>query len=577
VTENDVSVLESILGQSKTELAPLLQDDEFFELFGAHKILRDFQLDPDDIDSGQIGTKQSNKSGSDGGIDGFYILANGRIIRELTEITELKEHLKKNVAVDIILIQASTQSGFTLDRLTRLRDTCEDIFDVNLDPKDFSESYNSLLLDAINRFRTLYQLLATRYPTYNLSIFYVTKADSKTINPSTRGTAEDIGKAVCKLVPQFKTPQFSFIGARELINLASKPPKLDFTLKCSGVMGSARTGGNIGFMSLADFLTFITTEEGELRTGLFESNLRDYQGDVSVNKAIEETLTHPSSEDFWWLNNGITIIAEKAVGETKQIHLTDPQIVNGLQTSQKIYDYFVANKEQAKNDARELLVRVVQAPDAKSHDAIIRATNSQTPIPAPFLWATNEIHRDIENYFSGKGLYYDRRKNSWRREGIPFDKVVGIMELAQAVASIIRQEPEHARARPGRFFSSKKYHDSIFASKYKLDMYVVCARLKKKAAQFLKKAEKERSDRNNLLFYLITAVACVALKKAKPRAKSVASLAVDKVTDATFEAALKIVRPIYEKFEEPAKASKGNEMADQVRATLYTKYRHPKA
>ena len=155
MTPTDVIVLDAILGPAKRELAPLLPDDEFFELFAAHKILRDFQLDPDDIDSGQIGTKQSNKNGSDGGIDGFYLFANGKIIRDTTEAENMRKILKKNVMVEIVLIQASTHAGFTLDRLTRLKDTCEEIFSLNIEPKNFTEQYNPLLLDLIERFENL--------------------------------------------------------------------------------------------------------------------------------------------------------------------------------------------------------------------------------------------------------------------------------------------------------------------------------------------------------------------------------------------------------------------------------------
>src|SRR5690348_1392133 len=157
--DTDISVLDSILGPSRKELAPELSEDEFFELFSAHKILRDFQLDPDEIASGQIGTKDSNKNGSDGGIDGFYLFANGKLVREVADAEGAKKNLKKNVSVDLVLIQATTHNGFTLDRITRLKDTCDDIFSLNLEPKDFSEQYNPLLLDAIDRFRTLYRIL----------------------------------------------------------------------------------------------------------------------------------------------------------------------------------------------------------------------------------------------------------------------------------------------------------------------------------------------------------------------------------------------------------------------------------
>ena len=62
---------------------------------------------------------------------------------------------------------------------------------------------------------------------------------------------------------------------------------------------------------LASFYDFIT-DKGNIRNHIFESNIRGYQGEVAVNKEIAETLSNEEGdEEFWWLNNGVTIIASK--------------------------------------------------------------------------------------------------------------------------------------------------------------------------------------------------------------------------------------------------------------------------
>lgn len=48
-----------------------------------------------------------------------------------------------------------------------------------------------------------------------------------------------------------------------------------------------------------------------MRKYLFDSNVRDYQNKTVVNKEIEDTIKTSTNIDFWWLNNGITIIAGK--------------------------------------------------------------------------------------------------------------------------------------------------------------------------------------------------------------------------------------------------------------------------
>ena len=81
-------------------------------------------------------------------------------------------------------------------------------------------------------------------------------------------------------------------------------------------------------------------------------------------------------------------------------------------------------------------------------DKIIRATNRQTSINNSSFRATEAIHREIEDYLLMMGFFYDRRKNAYKREGKSADKIIGIDRLAQAVLSILLQEPHTARARP---------------------------------------------------------------------------------------------------------------------------------
>jgi AIPR protein len=409
MSTTDITVLNEILKESREQLFPELGENDFFEFFAAQQVLRDRQLDPDDIQSGIVG---GDDSGSDGGIDGFYLLVNGRLIRDDVAAENLRT-LKQNIQMELVILQATTHAGFTLDRITRLKDTIEDVF--TLDRTEFSENYSDSLRDAIGRFRTAHRVLASKFPTFTVNYFLVTKGDIAELASDVRGTANDLEAFSKTLLATVTAAKFTFVGARALIELASKPPKVVFSLKC---VDSASSGKDayIALVRLTEYLRFIRSEKGELLANLFESNVRDYQGDVSVNELIRETLERPvADEQFWWLNNGITIVAEKLGGHPKELVIEEPQIVNGLQTSQEIFNYFVSHPGAEMTDQREVLIRVVGSSNIETHDHIIRATNSQTSIPPASLWATDSIHRDIEKVFRSSGLYYDRRKNSWRR------------------------------------------------------------------------------------------------------------------------------------------------------------------
>lgn len=122
-----------------------------------------------------------------------------------------------------------------------------------------------------------------------------------------------------------------------------------------------------------------------------------------VNEDIRDTLADENSPGFWWLNNGITILASGASVIGKSIKLSDIQIVNGLQTTESIYRHFYQGSGD-KND-RAVLVKVIVSNDEANRDAIIRSTNDQTFVELASLHATDKIQRDIEDVMSRSGIY----------------------------------------------------------------------------------------------------------------------------------------------------------------------------
>jgi hypothetical protein len=576
MTATDVTLLNDVLAE-KRKLAPDLPDDEFFELFASQQVLRDFRLDPDDIQSGIV------RGSGDGGVDSIYLLVNGRLIRDLSAAEDLK-NLRQNVTIDLIIIQATREASFSLDRVNRLKTTAEDILTLDRRPEDFGEDYNEDLRDAIERFRLAHKLLLTKYPTLNVSFFYVSKGDREKIlnienDVKRRASALEVGAK--GMLATVSNCTFTFVGARELIELATRPPKTVFSLPCADAMPSEK-GGYAAFVKLTDFYAFITAEDGQLRDHLFESNVRDYQGDVAVNEGIRTTLKQDKADDFWWLNNGITILASKIGGDLKNLVIEEPQIVNGLQTSQEIYEYFRTNKEELKTDTRQTLIRIIASTDVETQDKIIRATNSQTSIPPASLWATDPIHRAIERRFQHIGLYYDRRKSQWRKEGIPIAKIVGITELAQSVAAIGLQEPDHARARPGRYFKRDKQGEKLYKAifdlkRYPIDFYSCCAALRKEAEKFLRKSVVEREHRSNMLFYLLMVVVCLKTKSSRPQPKRIATIDLSTIDDALSSEALNIVYPIYMKLGGTNTVAKGTQLVQQVKAEMERRFPKRKA
>jgi AIPR protein len=154
------------------------------------------------------------------------------------------------------------------------------------------------------------------------------------------------------------------------------------------------------------------------------------------------------------------------------------------------------------------LVRVIVENDRAKRDEIIRATNRQTSIKHSSFRATEGIHRELEDYLGTLGFYYDRRKNFYKREGKPADKIISIDRLAQAILAVLAQEPHTARARPTTAIKDEADYKAIFSgdkAQQPLEMYGAAVRmLAAVEAHFRLIADlNNQAHRNNLKFHVL--------------------------------------------------------------------------
>jgi hypothetical protein len=106
--------------------------------------------------------------------------------------------------------------------------------------------------------------------------------------------------------------EFEFWGCAQFVSSIRSYPRLDAIIEFSKHF-STDDGSVVCLTNLNNFAAFLTDENGELKTHILEPNVRDYQGIGNpVNAEIRATLNDAENKiEFWWLNNGITIIAEK--------------------------------------------------------------------------------------------------------------------------------------------------------------------------------------------------------------------------------------------------------------------------
>src|SRR5699024_352074 len=120
-----------------------------------------------------------------------------------------------------------------------------------------------------------------------------------------------------------------FLDAAAIADMARQPASTVRKFPLSENPISTNTeGGYIGVVRLHDYFRFITDSTGKLDASLFEANVRDYEGVTEVNKSIQKSLAeNDSTIDFWWLNNGVTIVADRVQPANKVLELESPQIV----------------------------------------------------------------------------------------------------------------------------------------------------------------------------------------------------------------------------------------------------------
>ena len=158
---------------------------------------------------------------------------------------------------------------------------------------------------------------------------------------------------------------------------------------------------------------------------LFERNIREYLGNKGINKNIYKTLKDPEQrKNFFYYNNGITIICEKIGSQDNNVRkynehisvgfkIDNPQIVNGCQTVNSIYTALqeYASDEDVEKQFKDtfVMLKILQIDpknevQKKLSKDIVTYNNSQNSIDEKTFVANNELFQRYQNEFEAKGF-----------------------------------------------------------------------------------------------------------------------------------------------------------------------------
>lgn len=192
---------------------------------------------------------------------------------------------------------------------------------------------------------------------------------------------------------------------------------------------------------------------------IVEANVRNYLGNLRINRQIQETAADPSrASRFWFYNNGISIVCSqvsfRSQAHSSRVRLVNAQIVNGCQTVHSLWN---AMKNGTLQDSVEVLVRIIEQPDPDFVRLVTRYNNTQNAMRSADLVGRDPVQLRLRSEFHELGFYYETRRGDWRQYYSSRDeriaqfgkdystKVITVKEAAQACAAFYLQQPVVAK------------------------------------------------------------------------------------------------------------------------------------
>lgn len=483
MARNDTILIDGILDDRVAQCLPSDRRDEAFEYFAFEQILRDADLSQDEIKAGWIDGRD------DGGIDGLFVLVNGHPLTD----PESFVWPRSGCELDVWIITCKHHDTFKQAPIDNLVASVGELLDLAKGNAELKGAYSDSLIKTRNSLMYAYRKVSPRLTRFNLHFAYASRGDSANVGESIRARSEQAQATARELFGNCNAT-FEFVGSSELVTIHRKVRT--FSLELPFLEALTRGERYVLLCRLADFYAFVVDETRKLRRYLFDSNVRAFMGLNRVNEDIRATLDDPNSPDFWWLNNGITILANTATVTGKSIQLEGVQIVNGLQTTESIARYFTEGNADPRE--RSVLVKIIVSRDASIRDAIIRATNNQTAVELASLHATDKVQRDIEEVLLRDGLFYERRTMFYANQGQPASLIVSPLYIASGYVNLVLKSPSAAATLKSRFMRSDESYEYVFSENAPLKVWPVIARVLKKTDAYLNSVRPVGTDANEL-------------------------------------------------------------------------------
>lgn len=400
----------------------------------------------------------------------------------------------------VYILQSKFVNSFSSNSLIQMGNGLDWIF--NKSKKELNKLPNIPLVDKINEYRSVQSNIGTSNLT--IKVFFITNGENNSISDEFKHELEALRNKYSNGI--FNEFVIEAIGCESLVWLLKKyeekSKKIDVDLR---MVYDANNPSLIKYHSenLKGIIASIpATEIARIVNDdpygfIFDLNIRRYLGKTGqVNSEIKETATGSVSNQFWYLNNGITIICDSVDPITDpdnpKIKIKNIQIVNGCQTATTIAE--ASKNGQLKNDVK-VLTRIYQTNDKDLVNKIVRSTNNQNKISGRNLKSNDEIQKDLARRFTQLGYYYERNSTEFSKDNHPIEKIVSNEILAQAYLAIVLKKPSDSMGRKYKIWSD--HYKNIFQNKI-IDPFITSFTIYKATEDFIENNSQLKNDSSSI-------------------------------------------------------------------------------
>ncbi|MBK9631707.1 MAG: AIPR family protein [Saprospiraceae bacterium] len=439
-----------------------LTADQSFLVF-AHSLFTDRSIhsfDPNDnVDGGQ-----------DKQIDGMTIEDNG------DEMT-------------IYITQIKNEESFSSNCIIQIRNGLQWIFEKR--QSDIDTLSNIKFKDRIKDYRTVQSNLGPS--NIYVKVAYITKGlisqlsdeviqEIKTINDNyDNGT--------------FARFTFETIGADEIVDILNSQEKKNNKIDCeikiiydtnNPSLIKYHSKGLKGIICSATATEIAQVVNNDKNGFVFDLNIRKYLGKLGgVNKDILNTCTSSNlSNLFWFLNNGVTIVCDKADPVTDpddpKVKIENMQIVNGCQTATSLAN---ALKDGLLQPDTKVMLRIYETKDLELVDKIVLTTNNQNKITGRNLRANDKTQLDLEQGFTLFNYHLERKPRQYETTAIPKENIIPNEDVAVAYLGVVLKKSSDSRSRKYKVWN--EFYDKIFSGTDIIEPYLLSVLIHRKVSEYL--------------------------------------------------------------------------------------------